>query len=95
MARQSLSQMDVPTRQAYTMALVPVDERTPAAGVTTLSRNISQSISPSISGYLLDTLPGFLGAPFLLGGGVKIIYDLLLYRTFRHVPLPEAPTEPA
>ncbi len=95
LARQSLSQMDVPTRQAYTMALVPVDERTPAAGVTTLSRNISQSISPSISGYLLDALPGFLGAPFLLGGGVKIIYDLLLYRTFRHVPVPEAPAEPA
>ncbi len=95
LARQSLSQMDVPTRQAYTMALVPVDERTPAAGVTTLSRNIPQSISPSISGYLLETLPSFLGATFLLGGSIKIVYDLLLYRTFRHVPLPENPAEPA
>ncbi len=91
LARQSLSQMDVPTRQAYTMALVPVDERTPAAGVTTLSRNITQSVSPSIAGYLLQVLPNFLGASFLLGGSIKIAHDLLLYRTFRRVPLPVTP----
>ena len=88
LARQSLSQMDVPTRQAYTMALVPVDERTPAAGITTLSRNISQSISPSIAGYLL-ALGVASGTPFLLGGGIKIAYDLLLYATFRNVQLPK------
>ncbi len=88
LARQSLSQMDVPTRQAYTMALVPSDERTPAAGVTTLTRNMSQSVSPSMAGYLLQSLPNFLGATFLLGGGIKILYDLLLYRSFRDVPVP-------
>lgn len=88
LARQSLSQMDVPTRQAYTMALVPVDERVPAAGITTLSRNISQSISPSIAGYLFQAVPTFLGASFLLGGGIKIAYDLLLYASFRNVPIP-------
>ncbi|HEY5620895.1 MAG TPA: MFS transporter [Candidatus Bathyarchaeia archaeon] len=89
LARQSLSQMDVPTRQAYVMALVPQDERTPAAGVTTLSRNISQSVGPTIAGYLLQALPTFLGTLFLLGGGLKIAYDLLLYRSFRNVPLPK------
>lgn len=88
LARQSLSQMDVPTRQAYTMALVPMDERTPAAGITTLSRNISQSISPSIAGYLL-ALGVASGTPFLLGGGLKIAYDLLLYATFRNVQIPK------
>ncbi len=87
LSRQSLSQMDVPTRQAYTMALVPEDERTPAAGITTLSRNLSQSISPSLAGYLLEALKGFLGAPFILGGSIKIAYDLLLYKSFRNVPL--------
>ncbi len=89
LARQSLSQMDVPTRQAYTMAMVPMDERTPAAGVTTLSRNLSQSITPSIAGYLLQTLTVFIGTPFLFGGGIKIAYDLLLYRNFRHVTIPK------
>lgn len=88
LARQSLSQMDVPTRQAYTMALVPSDERTPAAGITTLSRNISQSISPAFAGYL-ESIPGFLGAPFLVAGSIKVLYDLVLYRTFRKVALPE------
>ncbi len=89
LSRQSLSQMDVPTRQAYTMAIVPVDERTPAAGVTTLSRNISQSVSPSIAGYLLQSLTFFLGASFLIGGGIKIAYDLMLYRSFRHTAIPK------
>lgn len=89
LARQSLSQMDVPTRQAYTMAMVPMDERTSAAGLTTLSRNLSQSISPSIAGYLLQTLTVFPGTPFLFGGGIKIVYDLLLYRNFRHVTIPK------
>ncbi len=86
-ARQSLSQMDVPTRQAYTMAIVPVEARTPTAGVTTLSRNITQSISPLLAGYF-QAIPGLLGAPFLLGGGIKIAYDLLLYRSFRHITPP-------
>ncbi len=88
LARQSLSQMDVPTRQAYTMALVPPDERTPAAGITTLSRNISQSVSPALAGYL-QSIPGLLGAPFVVAGTVKVLYDLFLYRSFRRVPLPE------
>lgn len=88
LARQSLSQMDVPTRQAYTMALVPVDERTPAAGITTLARNISQSASPTIAGYLLLAFGVASGTPFLLGGGLKIAYDALLFATFRKVKIP-------
>jgi MFS family permease len=80
--RFSISQMDVPTRQAYTMAVVAPDERSAASGVTTIARSVGASVSPALSGVFLAT-PALLGAPFLVAGGLKIFYDLLLYRSFR------------
>ena len=82
MMRFSISQMDVPTRQSYTMAVVAPDERSAASGVTTIARSVGASISPALTGLLLAN-PAFLGTPFFLAGGLKIIYDLLLYRSFR------------
>jgi len=79
--RFSISQMDVPTRQSYTMAVVAPDERSAASGVTTIARSVGASISPALSGVFLAS-PALLGAPFLIAGGLKIIYDLLLYRSF-------------
>jgi MFS family permease len=80
--RFSISQMDVPTRQAYTMAVVAPDERSAAAGVTGIARSIGAAISPALAGIFLAS-PTFLSAPFFLAGGLKIVYDLLLYRSFR------------
>ena len=79
--RFSISQMDVPTRQSYTMAVVAPDERSAASGVTTIARSLGASISPALAGVFLAA-PALLGAPFLLAGGLKIVYDLLLYRSF-------------
>ncbi len=88
LARMSLSQMDVPARQSYTVAIVNPEERVSAAGFTNISRNIAQAVSPSISGYTLQFLS--LSYPFFVGGGLKIIYDLLLYSNFRSIrPLEE------
>jgi MFS family permease len=84
--RSSISQMDVPTRQSYTMAVVAPDERSAASGVTTIARSIGASLSPALSGVLLTYL---ISAPFFLAGGLKIIYDLLLYRSFRALDPPE------
>ncbi|HJV37555.1 MAG TPA: MFS transporter [Geothrix sp.] len=80
--RFSISQMDVPTRQAYTMAVVAPDERSAAAGVTGIARTTGAAISPSLAGPLL-AVPALAGAPFLIAGGLKILYDLLLYRSFK------------
>jgi len=80
--RFSISQMDVPTRQSYTMAVVAPDERSAASGVTAIARSVGAAISPALSGILL-AYPALLGAPFLVAGGLKIVYDLLLYRSFR------------
>ncbi len=80
--RFSISQMDVPTRQSYTMAVVDPDERSAASGVTTIARSIGAAISPALAGVLLAS-PALIGAPFLISGGLKIMYDLLLYRSFR------------
>jgi MFS family permease len=86
--RFSISQMDVPTRQSYTMAVVRPDERSAASGVTTIARSVGASLSPALTGLLLAN-PAFLGTPFFLAGGLKIIYDLLLYRSFRILKPPE------
>jgi MFS family permease len=86
--RFSISQMDVPTRQSYTMAVVAPDERSAAAGVTAIARSVGASVSPALTG-LLFSIPMLFNAPFLLAGGLKIIYDLLLYREFRAVKPPE------
>ena len=79
--RFSISQMDVPTRQSYTMAVVAPDERSAASGVTTIARSIGAAASPALAGILLAT-PALISAPFLIAGCLKIGYDLLLYRSF-------------
>jgi MFS family permease len=81
-ARFSISQMDVPARQSYTMAVVAPDERSAAAGITGIARSIGAAISPTIAGAFFSN-PLLLGAPFLLAGALKVIYDVLLYRGFR------------
>jgi MFS family permease len=86
--RFSISQMDVPTRQSYTMAVVSPDERSAASGVTAIARSVGASISPALTG-LLFSIPVLFNLPFFLSGGLKIIYDLLLYREFRAVKPPE------
>lgn len=79
--RFSISQMDVPTRQAYTMAVVRPDERSAAAGVTAVARSVGASISPMLATVLVGSV-GLMSLPFFLAGGLKIVYDLLLYRAF-------------
>ena len=86
--RFSISQMDVPTRQSYTMALVHPDERAAAAGVTTTARSLGALLSPTLSAQML-AVPGLMSVPFFVAGGLKIVYDLLLYRGFRSVRPPE------
>lgn len=86
--RFSISQMDVPTRQSYTMAVVAPDERSAASGVTAIARSLGASVSPALTG-LLFSIPLLFNTPFFLAGGLKIIYDLLLYREFRAVKPPE------
>jgi MFS family permease len=81
LVRFSISQMDVPTRQSYTMAVVAPDERSAASGVTTIARSVGAALSPALAGVLFAT-PVLLGAPFFVAGGLKIVYDLLLYRSF-------------
>ena len=87
LARFSISQMDVPTRQSYITAVVAPDERSAATGVTTTARTTAAAFAPFISGALFGT--SWLVAPFLLAGGLKIVYDLLLYRSFRAIKPPE------
>jgi len=86
--RFSISQMDVPTRQSYTMAVVDPDERSAASGVTSIARSVGASISPVLTG-LFFSIPALLSVPFVLSGGLKIIYDLMLFREFRAVKPPE------
>ena len=88
--RFSISQMDVPTRQSYTMAVVDPDERSAASGVTAIARSVGAAVSPSLTGWLFS-IPILLtwGAPLILAGSLKIVYDLLLYREFRSVKPPE------
>jgi MFS family permease len=86
--RFSISQMDVPSRQSYTMALVEPDERAAASGVTNIARTIGASLSPVLAGPLLAN-PLLLNAPFVIAGSLKIVYDLLIYRGFRAIRPPE------
>jgi MFS family permease len=81
LARFAISQMDVPTRQAYTMAIVAPDERSAAAGLTGIARSIGVATSPLLAGplYLSASLAW---APFVIAGGLKIVYDVALYRRF-------------
>jgi MFS family permease len=88
LARFSISQMDVPTRQSYTMAVVKPDERSAAAGVTNVARTTGASLGPIFTGPLLAN-PVLMNTPFFIAGGIKLIYDLLLYRSFRKLNPPE------
>jgi len=87
LARHALSQMDVPTRQSYVVAVVDPDERIAAAGVTNITRNVAQAITPLISGAAMQVIG--LGVPFMVGGAMKIVYDLLLFAMFRSIRPPE------
>jgi predicted MFS family arabinose efflux permease len=90
LARFALSQMDVPTRQSYVMAVVQPDERSAAAGVTGIARTVGAAISPSFSSVLVASA-ATAALPFFLAGGLKIAYDLLIYRDFRAIrPAEEA-----
>lgn len=83
LVRNLLSQLDVPTRQSYTMAVVDADERSAAAGFTSVARNSAAAIAPAFAGATL-AVPA-AGLPFLLAGGLKIVYDLTLMALFRNV----------
>src|SRR5262249_50749886 len=87
LARESLVEMDVPTRQSYVMAVVEPQERTFAAGLTNFSRNVFWAVASALSGVLMQSLS--LSAPLVAGGGLKIGYDVVLYRKFRHLKPPE------
>jgi MFS family permease len=87
-ARFAISQMDVPTRQSYTIAIVEPDERSAAAGVTGIARSLGVSLSPLIAAPLLVG-SALMGAPFVISGSLKIVYDLLLYRSFQRLRPPE------
>ena len=87
LCRQSLSQMDVPTRQSYVMAIVEESDRTAAAGLTSTTRTIASSASPSLAGYALANL--WLGFPLVAAGTLKLVYDALIYLNFRKVRPPE------
>ncbi|MCL5022007.1 MAG: MFS transporter [Nitrospirae bacterium] len=91
--RFSISQMDVPTRQSYIMAVVSPDERSAAAGLTGIARTTGSSLSPIITGPLLAQA-SLLNVPFFISGGLKIIYDLMLYRSFRALKPPEEKRRP-
>ena len=88
LVRFSISQMDVPTRQSYTMAVVSPEERSAAAGITGVARTTGAAISPLFAGLLFAS-PSLVNVPFFLAGGLKILYDLLLYRAFVAIRLPE------
>jgi MFS family permease len=83
--RFSISQMDVPTRQSYTMAVVSPEERSAAGGITGVARTAGASISPLFAG-LLFARPALISVPFFIAGTLKIAYDLLLYRKFISIP---------
>jgi MFS family permease len=83
LARHLLSQMDLPTRQTFLMLAVEDQEREHAATLTNTTRTVAQSVSPAVTGWIMQTLS--LSAPFILGGGLKIVYDLLLYATIRNI----------
>jgi Na+/melibiose symporter-like transporter len=91
LGRFVLAQMDVPTRQAYVMALVDPEERTPAAAVTNTARYVVRPVGPALAGISQSIA---FGLPFVLAGGIKSLYDLVLWRWFRGTPLPDETPAP-
>jgi MFS family permease len=86
--RFSISQMDVPTRQSYIMAVVPPEERSAAGGFTGVARTTGAAVSPLLAGFMFAR-PSWIDMPFFIAGGLKILYDLLLYKEFATVQPPE------
>jgi MFS family permease len=86
--RFSISQMDVPTRQSYTMAVVPPQERSAAAGITSVARSTGAALAPVLAGIMFAR-PSLINLPFFVAGTVKIVYDLLLYKSFVAARPPE------
>ena len=91
LARSALSQMDVPTRSSYVMAVVAPAERAAAASVTSVPRGLASAVSPALAGALFSA--GHVAMPFVICGVMKILYDVLLLWTFRHVRPPEETVE--
>jgi MFS family permease len=89
LARHLLSQLDVPTRQSYTVAVVDPDERSAAAGLTSVARSAAAAVAPAVAGPTLAPAALTLGLPFLIAGGLKIAYDLAILALFRKVRPPE------
>lgn len=87
LARQALSKVDVPARQAFTAAIVGPEDRTTAATMTSVARSVAVSASPMTSSLLLSGSMIAVGAPLLLGGGLAIAYDVTMWRSFRHSPV--------
>jgi MFS family permease len=91
--RFSISQMDVPARQSYIMAVVAPEERAAAAGITGVARTTGAALAPLFAGFLFAR-PALINVPFFIAGTLKIVYDLLLYRAFVEVRPPEERREP-
>jgi hypothetical protein len=89
--RSCLSQMDVPTRQSYVAAVVAPDERSAAAGINGVARTTGAALAPAPAARLL-AIPPLMGGIFIIAGSLKIVYDLMLYFSFRHVRPPEEQT---
>ena len=87
LSRQTLSQMDVPPRQAYVVSVVPEADRMPASGVTNVSRSAASSVSPYLTGYAITDI--WIGSPFVIAGLLKVAYDLAIYRSFKRTRLVE------
>ena len=90
--RSALSQMDVPTRTSYVMAVVTPQERATAASVTAVPRSLASAISPTFAGVLLTT--AFPALPLIVCGALKIVYDIALLYSFRHIKPPEEAAAP-
>jgi hypothetical protein len=93
LVRSALSQMDVPTRTSYVMAVVAPEERPAAASITSVPRSLAAAASPALAGAMLAA-SGF-GWPLVLAGGLKAVYDLLLLVMFRNVRPPEETASPS
>ncbi len=87
LAREGLVEMDVPTRQSYVLAIVKPEERSYASGITNLTRNLGWAAGPFVAGVVMQHVA--LAGPLLIGGSLKILYDVLLYRSFRAIRPPE------
>jgi predicted MFS family arabinose efflux permease len=92
LVRAALSQMDVPTRSSYVMAIVTPAERPAAASITSVPRSLAAALSPVLAGWLLGL--STFGWPLLVGGAAKIVYDLMLLAMFRKVKPPEEDSAP-